>query len=377
MGGTGRAARACAALFVAAAVLHAAPRAAAAFRNVQEGTEAPAFRLKDLSGGEVSLDQFKSDKAVVLVFWATWSGRSVEELKDVQKLVAEFGAKGMKAVAVNVEHEHVTAEDVASIKAKVEEMKLTFPVALDAGLETFRGYGVVAVPSTAVLGEGGIIRSAFNGYPTSAHLEVRQQVETLLGLRKEEAGPVAAAAAPAYKPPRQALLNYNLGRRLYAFGMADKAEPKLAAAAAADPKWAAPRILLGEIAMAKSRRDPSKAEEAKKEFAAAAAAEPGNAVARTGLARAEWKLGHAAEAEKEVGEALARSASYPPALLLKAAILGKKGDRAGAEKAIAEALELNPKDPEAHAMAGRAYEEAGDLAKAAAMYRKAWMLNGE
>ena len=289
----GKAARLAASALMFVAGLYAAPKAAAAFKNVQGGMEAPAFRLKDPAGAEVSLDSYRNEKAVVVVFWAAWSDRSVGELKDVQKLVSEFGAKGLKAVAVNVEHEHMTDEDLKAVKAKIAELGLSFPVLLDAGLETFRSYGVVAVPSTVVLGEGGVVRSAFNGYPTFAFRDLKEQVESLLGLRKEEAA-VPAKADLAYKPNRQALLNYNLGRRLDAQGMGDLAEPKLKTAAAADPKWAAPRVLLGDIALRKSKKDPKKAEEAKKEFEAAVSAEKENVVARTGLARVYWKLGSAA-----------------------------------------------------------------------------------
>jgi cytochrome oxidase Cu insertion factor (SCO1/SenC/PrrC family) len=90
-----KAGRFLAALFVFGCVFHVAPKAAAAFKNVNVGTEAPAFKLADLSGTEVSLDSFKGDNAVLVVFWATWSARSLEELRDVQKLVAEFGPKGL------------------------------------------------------------------------------------------------------------------------------------------------------------------------------------------------------------------------------------------------------------------------------------------
>ncbi len=371
-----RAGRLLAALFVFGCGLYAAPKAAAAFKNVQAGAEAPPFRLKDLSGNEVSLESFKPDNAVLVVFWATWSSRSLEELKDVQKLLAEFGPKGLKAVAVNVEHEHATDEDVKAIREKAASLNLAYPVVLDAGLETFRNYGVVAVPSTAVLGPGNVLREAYNGYPSSLHLELREQVEGLLGLRK--AGTAEAAKADAgYKPVRQALLNYNLGRRLYAFGMPDKAEPKLKAAAAADPKWAAPNVLLGDVYLAQAKKDPAKAAEARKAFEAAVASEGENVAARTGLARAYWAAGDAAGAEREVGAALAKGATYPPALLLSAAILARKGDMPGAEKRIREAIDLNPRDAQVRALAGRAYEEGKDLPKAAAMYRKAWELWGD
>ncbi len=376
MNAGGRAARALASLVLVVALSHAGSKAAAAFKNVQGGMEAPGFRLKDTGGGEVSLDAFKKDKAVILVFWAGWSERSVAELADIQKLMAELSGKGLKAVAINVEHERMTDEDVKAVRAKVAALNLSYPVVLDAGLDTYRTYGVVAVPSTAVLGEGAVVRIAFNGYPSSAHLEVKEQAELLLGLRKPETAGVARADL-SHKPTHQALLNYNLGRRLCERGMGDVAEPKLRTAAAADPNWAAPRVLLGDMYMAKARKDPARAREAKKEFEAAVAAEGGNAVARTGLARACWKLGSAAEAEKAVDEALKASASYTPAMLLKAAILAKTGRLPEAEKLVDDAIALNPRDAEVHALAGLAYEEAGQLAKAAGMYRKAWQLGGE
>ncbi len=365
-----------AALVVFAAGLYGAPKAAAAFRNVQAGTEAPAFKLADLSGNEVSLDSFKGDNAVLVVFWATWSARSLDELRDVQKLVDSFGPKGLKAVAVNVEHEHATDDDVRSIREKAASLNLTYPVLLDKGLDTFRNYGVVAVPSTGVLSRGNVLRDAFNGYPSFVFLELKGQVEDLLGLRAKDAA-APAKADTSHKPARAALLNYNLGRRLYAFGMPDKAEPKLKTAAAADPKWAAPNVLLGDVYLAQSRKDKGKLAEARKAFEAAVASEEGNVVARTGLARVYWHSGQGADAEREVDAALRKGATYPPAMLLKASILARKGDAAGAEKLVREAIELNPKDPAIHALAGRAYEEAKDLVKAAAMYRKAWELNGD
>lgn len=365
-----------AALFVFGGVFHAAPKAAAAFKNVHTGTEAPVFRLSDLSGNEVSLDSFKGDNAVIVVFWATWSARSLEELGDLQKLFASYGPKGLKVVAVNVEHEHSTGDDLRGIKEKTASLNLAYPVLVDKGLDTFRNYGVVAVPSTGVLGAGHVLRHAFNGYPSSAFLEMKSQVEELLGMKPKETA-VAAKADTSHKPTRPALLNYNLGRRLYAYGMGDKAEPKLRAAAAADPKWAAPNVLLGEVLLSRSKKDPGKVVEAKKAFEAAVAAEEGNVVARTGLARVYWASGQAADAEREADAALKLNATYPPALLLKASILARKGDVPGAENLVREAIELNPRDPATHALAGRAYEEAKDLVKAAAMYRKAWELNGE
>jgi len=376
MGRGGNAGRLLASLLLLVAGLYAAPKAAAAFRNIQGGMEAPGFALKDLSGAEVSLDSFKKEKAVLLVFFATWSERSLKELSDVETMLAEYGPKGMKALAVNVDHEQMTDEDRRTVRAKAEELKLSFPVLFDEGLSTFRGYGVVAVPSTAILAEGGAVRNAFNGYPSFALRDLKDQVEILLGLKKEETA-ATAKAETGHKPAHLALLNYNLGKRLYSSNMAAMAEPKVRKAAEADPAWAAPRMLLGEILLGKAGTNPKRVEAAVREFEAAVEAEPGNVVARTALARVYWRTGAAAKAEAEADEALKIGSSYTPALLLKAKILARKGNLPDAEKRMQEAFALNPGDASAYAHAGEAYEEAGELAKAAAMYRKAWETGGE
>lgn len=371
----GNAGRRLASLLMLVCGLHAVPKAAAAFKNIQAGMEAPGFTLREMGGNEVSLEAYKKEKAVLLVFWATWSDRSLQELQDIRKMLAEYGPKGLTAVAVNVDREHMTEEDRKAVRAKVADLGLTFPVALDEGLSTFRGYGVVAVPSTAVLSEGGVIRNAFNGYPTFAFRDMKDHVEILLGLKKEEAS--AAKLETGHKPARLALLNYNLGKRLYASKMIEMAEPKVRKAAEADPAWAAPRLLLGEILLAKAGKDPKKIEAAVREFEGAVGAEKENVVARAGLARVYWITGAAAKAEREADEALKIGSSYTPALLLKAEILAKKGNLPEAEKLMREAIELNPRNAGSFARAAVAYEAAGELSKAAGMYRKAWEIGGE
>ncbi|HEY5996128.1 MAG TPA: TlpA disulfide reductase family protein, partial [Candidatus Deferrimicrobiaceae bacterium] len=200
-----------------ALLLFTPPPSAAAFKNVTEGSEAPGFKLKGIDGTEISLDGYKKEKVVVLVFFATWSERAMAQLADLEKLSKELGPKGLKVVALNVEHEHGSEDDMKRIREKTAALGVTYPVLFDAGLEIYRGYGVVAVPSTAILGEGGIVRATLNGYPSFAAGEIRDRVEVMLGIKAPEAAAVAKAET-GHKPVHAALLNFNLGRRLFLSG---------------------------------------------------------------------------------------------------------------------------------------------------------------
>jgi len=120
-------------------------------------------------------------------------------------------------------------------------------------------------------------------------------------MRKAEA---VAAAKPdtGYKPARQALLNYNLGRRLYAFGMPDKAEPKLKAPQRPTRS--------GRRRTSSWGRLPRTVEEGQEQGGGGEEGvrcgdrvEGENVVARTGLARVYWVTGDIAGAEREADEA--------------------------------------------------------------------------
>ena len=87
------------------------PRAGAAFKYIKKGMEVPDITLKTLKGYEVNLAGLKGSPASIIVFWATWSARSVPALEEVQKIAEEYGEKGLNVLTVNVnspkmKHQH-------------------------------------------------------------------------------------------------------------------------------------------------------------------------------------------------------------------------------------------------------------------------------
>src|SRR5687768_4112778 len=72
--------------------------------------EAPNFKLKDPSGKEVELKQFRG-KPVLLNFWATWCVPCREEMPELELLYREHKTKGLVVLAVSLDAEQF-AKDI-------------------------------------------------------------------------------------------------------------------------------------------------------------------------------------------------------------------------------------------------------------------------
>ncbi len=224
-------------------VTFAVSGAAAAFRNIKAGDQAPPVALKGLDGEEHILFPDIEGKAVIVMFWATWSQRSLTELGDLEKFRAEYGKNGLTILAVNVESQTVEDKDLERIRSVLQEKAIGFPVVLDEGLETYSDWGVIATPTTAILDRDGIVMFELSGYPTAGYLQVDEAIRKALGLYVPEKD--AARGDVSFKPNRVAMLHFGVGKRHLEKGFLTKALPELTIAAEADSRWADPRIFLG------------------------------------------------------------------------------------------------------------------------------------
>ena len=76
------------------------PGTGAAFRNLKEGSPAPAFALKDFEGKDVAYNP-ATGKVTVLSFVKLSQDRSRDELKDLAVLHKELSAKGVDFIALH------------------------------------------------------------------------------------------------------------------------------------------------------------------------------------------------------------------------------------------------------------------------------------
>lgn len=137
-----------------------------------EGQPAPMFKLKDLEGGEVSLDAHKGS-VVVLDFWATWCGPCRASLPELAKLDEALSPKGLKTFAINIE------EEPAPIKQFLSDKNLKLNVLLDTDSKVARSYKVTGIPQTVIIGKDGNIRKVIVGFGGDS-APLRQAIEAAL-----------------------------------------------------------------------------------------------------------------------------------------------------------------------------------------------------
>jgi thiol-disulfide isomerase/thioredoxin len=131
------------------------PRGGAAAGPARAGPLA----LRDLSGIEQSLEALRG-RLVVLNFWATWCKPCVEEMPDLAKLQARYGAWGVQVVGAAADG----PEGRDAVLSFIKKTPVGFPIWLGATTDQMTGFGLPPVlPGTVVLARDGSIAATFAG----------------------------------------------------------------------------------------------------------------------------------------------------------------------------------------------------------------------
>jgi tetratricopeptide (TPR) repeat protein len=344
----------------------------AAFKNVKIGEDAPKFNLKEIDSNEsVSLDSyFTENKVTIVIFWSTWSPRSQKQLGEFIKVKSEYGDKGVDIIAVNVEKEEATPEELNKMKEIQKELGVDFKMVLDSGLSIFNDYGVVAVPSTVLLDSEGVIKKTYDGYPTSALLDMKIDIEVMLGIREPEKD-VQVAEDKGPKILKKAKLRYGLGRKLIDRGMASKAVRELEKSAEIDKNYDLPLVLLGEVYESEYRRVRKKAKKAEKldkaidAFNRAIERNAINLFAYSGLVRVYSTQGKFKEADEAMKTIIKEDSNFVTGIVANGILLQAKGNHDEAIVEFKRALEYNRNLPKVKYLMAKSYEKIEDYENAA------------
>jgi Tfp pilus assembly protein PilF/thiol-disulfide isomerase/thioredoxin len=341
--------------------------ASAAFKYIQEGMTPPDLEGKDLVTGKEVVwkpgEAGEGSEVTLILFWASWSPRSLELLRDMKDVAGQYEDKGFRVIAVNVDGQDPSPMVLQEITRTTVELDLPFPVVVDEGLKIFYAYGVIAVPSLALIDGSGELRYGPSGYSYVVRDRIVDSTEVLLGLR--DAGELAVLTQ-GYKPKPKASRYYRLGQRLASQDLYERALENLDVAVMEDEGFSSPHNLKGQIQLALGKWDAAAGN-----FARAVDIDSTLVAAWAGWGRSLLHQDLNEEAADRLTRALDLDNTYTPALVDLAECRIREGKSDEAWVLFQSARELNPRDPELLFSMGKFLEGKGEYTSAVFIYRTA------
>jgi thiol-disulfide isomerase/thioredoxin len=139
---------------------------------VEIGRPAPEFKLPDLSGQEVTLDQYKG-KVVMLDFWATWCGPCRIVMPVLESIQKEY-AGSMVLLAINLQEPRDMVRDY------VRAQNIHSRILLDEEGSVGAAYGTDSIPMQILIDKKGIVRHIQAGFGPRTASQLRAEIGKLV-----------------------------------------------------------------------------------------------------------------------------------------------------------------------------------------------------
>ena len=117
-------------------------------RSYTSRTAIPQFSGSTLDARQLSMTEHRGT-VIVLNFWASWCLECRAEMPVLERLQPEFSSRGLAIIGVNAR------ESKEAVGRYAKELGLTFPLVLDPDGKINALYGVIALPTTFVVGRDG------------------------------------------------------------------------------------------------------------------------------------------------------------------------------------------------------------------------------
>lgn len=142
--------------------------------STSQGNVAPGFTVKHiLDDTQASLSQHRG-KVIYLDFWASWCAPCLKSFSFMDELQKQFGEDGFVVIAVNLD---ANTEDARQFLNKTPA---EFFVGKNAQGDIAEDYGVIAMPSTYLIGRDGLIKTIHHGFRNSDRDKIKTLVKSLL-----------------------------------------------------------------------------------------------------------------------------------------------------------------------------------------------------
>jgi tetratricopeptide (TPR) repeat protein len=208
-------------------------------RGIQVGQRIEPRQLRTIDREKIMLPA--EEGLTVVLFWSTWSPRSKPALELWKKYGDLYKEHNFSVLTVNAENQHMEADDIQKVGDYMALNDVTLPVIVDSGLELFNEIGIIVLPTVLFFEPDGSLEYKYAGLPTSAELDLKGDLEAKLGIaRKPSAEEEVTRGKLDYQPKNNALLFYNMGKRIHEKGFPEKAKEKYIEALQKDPEYTDP-----------------------------------------------------------------------------------------------------------------------------------------
>jgi thiol-disulfide isomerase/thioredoxin len=161
-----------------AVLLVALAASAAGAQSVKVGVRAPEIDLPGLSEGRVKLSALRGHP-VVVTFWQTWCPSCRSEFPELIKVNAGAWCGGLGRLGINDPmQEHSSGDGAKHVKLFVNELGVSFQIALDKNGRARDRFGILTLPTTIFIDSDGVVQ-AINRGPTSRE-ELERGIGTIL-----------------------------------------------------------------------------------------------------------------------------------------------------------------------------------------------------
>ncbi len=264
--------------------------------GIKEGDAPKKIILDDIDGNTVDVSVMFGKKPVIIFFWELSTDKSflnysLDEIRFMNEFYEKYHTdRDLEIISIYTPEEEnsLPAEEEAALKDLIRLNKIKFPVLLDRGFETFRDYGVIALPSTIMVNKAGKINYIYPSFPLAAQPLLARKIDELVGIvtvekEKEE--------VKTGEDSRSARL-YRYALQMYKKGLVEQAFSPLKKSLEMDPDSAWSHNLMGILLWKRGLT-----EEAKAEFKKVFALDSDNISARLNYAVLLIAQGHYEEAE--------------------------------------------------------------------------------
>lgn len=116
------------------------------------GDKASDFKLQNVNGKYVSMEDYSDAKGFIVVFTCNGCPYAKAYQDRIIELDKKYKSKGYPVIAINPNDTDLKPEDdLKGMKQRAEEKGFTFPYLKDANYEVFKEYGATRTPHIYVL----------------------------------------------------------------------------------------------------------------------------------------------------------------------------------------------------------------------------------